>query len=104
MARGKITKKQQQTLRELEKLARGLGIKVSYGRLKFAGLKLKGGECLFKGEKWVVMDRKQPFEDQLEVFRTAINQFDLTEENIPALLKGILPISAPPEDAGSHGT
>ena len=103
MAHGKITKKQRQTLSELEELARSLGLKVSYGRLKFAGLKLKGGQCLFKGEKWVVMDRKQPFEDQVEVFRTALNQFDLTEENIPAMLRGVLASPAPPGDAGSHG-
>ena len=77
MAGPKFSKKQKAALSELEKLARRLGLRISYGRLRFAGLKLKSGQCLFRGEKWLVMDRKQPFEDQLEVFKDALSQFDL---------------------------
>ena len=90
MAKSRVTKKQEHILRELDKLARRLGLRVSYGNLRFAGLKLKGGQCLFKGEKWVVVDRKQPYEDQLDVFREAIVQFDLSSLEILPELVGLL--------------
>jgi hypothetical protein len=90
MAKSRATKKQEHILREFDKLARRLGLRVSYGNLRFAGLKLKGGQCLFKGEKWVVIDRQQPYEDQLDVFREAVIQFDLTGEEILPELKVLL--------------
>lgn len=45
---------------------------------------------MFKGEKWVVIDRQQPYEDQLDVFREAVIQFDLTGEEILPELKVLL--------------
>ena len=102
MAKSRLTKKQEHILREFDRLARRLGLRVSYGNLRFAGLKLKGGQCLFKGEKWVVVDRHQPYEDQLDVFREAIIQFDLSDKDILPELKNILglPTLADPAAAG----
>ena len=87
---GKKTKKQRDALRELEGLARRLGVRISYGRLRFGGLNLKGGQCIFKGEKWLILDRRQAFEDQLDLFREAIRQCDLTGQEIPAKLTALL--------------
>lgn len=75
-------KKQEQTLRELENLAGRLGLKVSYGDMKFGGLKLKSGQCLFKGEPWLVLNRNQPFEDKLELFRDAFGRLGLKSEEL----------------------
>jgi hypothetical protein len=86
----KRTKKQQETIRQLEKLARQVGLRVSWGKLRFAGLKLKGGQCLFKGEKWLVLDRAQPYEDQLDSFREALRECDLTGREVPPELTGLL--------------
>ncbi|MEW6266826.1 MAG: hypothetical protein AB1641_27440 [Thermodesulfobacteriota bacterium] len=77
MTAGKLTKKQVKILKDLEKAARRSGLRVSYGKLNFAGLKLKGGQCLFRGEKWLVLDRRQPFEDQMDIFREAMEEMDL---------------------------
>ena len=90
MAGAKITKKQKEALSELDRLARGKGLRVSYGDLKFGGLKLKGGQCLFRGEKWLVLDRKQPYEDQVDVFRDALDDFELRPDEIPDRLRGLL--------------
>lgn len=90
MAAGRITKKQKSSLQELEKLARKLGLKVSYGKLRFAGLKLKGGQCIYRGEKWLVMDRNQPFDEQVDLYREAFKEFDLTSEEISPDLNRIL--------------
>ncbi|MBF0531229.1 MAG: hypothetical protein HQK55_18570 [Deltaproteobacteria bacterium] len=89
-----MTKKQRSTISLLEKLARARGLRISYGDLRFAGLKLKGGLCEFRGETWVVMDRRQPFDDQVDIFREALNGREFTEELGPDLKK-ILNIDAP---------
>jgi hypothetical protein len=88
----KKTKKQQETIRQLEKLAKQVGLRVSWGKLRFAGLKLKGGQCLFKGEKWLVLDRAQPYEDQLDSFREALQEFDLSGREVPPELTNLLDI------------
>ena len=90
MAAARKTKKQQIILKELEKLAKRLGVRVSYGDLRFGGLRLKGGQCLFKGEKWMVLDRKQAFDDQLDIFLSVLNQADLSGQEIPPELENVL--------------
>ena len=90
MSAARKIKKQEETLSQLESLARRGGLRVAYGDMKFAGLKLRSGHCLFKGERWLVLDRKQPFEDKLELFRDALGQYDLSEEDFPLELKTLL--------------
>ena len=77
------TKKQKAILEALESAARRAGLKVSTGRLRYAGLKLKGGSCLFRGRRWLIMDRTQPFEDLLEIFRQALSPEELAEAGLP---------------------
>jgi hypothetical protein len=72
MPKARLSAKQKRILAQLEDLARRTGHKISYGDLKFAGLRLKAGQCLFKGQPWIVMDRRQPFDDQVDVFREAL--------------------------------
>ena len=94
MSPGKTKKKQEAQLKELEKLAQRVGIKVSYSDMKFAGLKLKSGQCLFKGRHWLVLNRKEYFEEKVNLFREALGNFDLTEEELsPELAKIISPNS-----------
>jgi hypothetical protein len=76
-----LTKKQQATLSELEKLSRKLGLRVYSGKLIFAGLKLKGGQCLLRDDSWVVIDRYQPYEEQVEVFRKGLGKVSI-EANV----------------------
>ena len=92
MARSRMTKRQRDTLKNLEKLAVSLGIRVSFGDLRFGGLKLKPGQCLFHDEKWVVMDRRLPFEEQVEVFRQAFMQMDIKTDSISPELQRVLAI------------
>jgi hypothetical protein len=67
-----LTQKQATLLTDLEKLAKGLGIRVFAGKLSFAGLRLKGGRCRLREDPWLVVDRFQPYEDQVELFRRAL--------------------------------
>ncbi|MDR2724540.1 MAG: hypothetical protein LBC90_00425 [Candidatus Adiutrix sp.] len=89
------SKKQKVTLEALEAAARRAGFKVSTGRLRYAGLKLKGGSCLLRGRRWIIMDRTQPFDDLLEIFRQALSSEELAE----AGLSGDAPAVLTPERA-----
>jgi hypothetical protein len=80
-----LTRKQALVISELEKLARRSGLKVSAGKLVFAGLRLKQGGCLFRQEPWLVLDRLLPFEEQLDVLRRALDGAPLA----PGVLEGL---------------
>ena len=101
VSKKKTKEKQEETLRELEKLAKRFGIRVSYGDMKFAGLKLKSGQCLFKGERWLILDRKQPFEDKVDLFRETLEHLDLSQEELPPDLADL--IVSPPLPLKSGG-
>ena len=90
MVAGRITKRQKKTIAELEKIAKTLGIRVSAGDLRFGGLKLKSGQCLFRGETWVVVDRHQPFEEQVDVLSEAIGALDWEPLNIDSEIVKII--------------
>jgi hypothetical protein len=68
---GNMTRRQKDVLGELERLARRMGLKVSSGRLLFAGLKLKGGRCSLREQPWLILDRQLPYEDQVETYKRA---------------------------------
>jgi len=76
------SKKQRAVLQALEEAARRAGLKVSTGRLRYAGVKLRGGSCLFRGHRWLVMDRAQPFDDLLEIFRQVLSPEELAEARL----------------------
>ena len=83
-------KKQQQILNALEKVAEQAGFRVSYGDMKFAGLKLRSGQCLFKSERWLVLGSKDRFEDKLDLFREALQEFDLSQAELSEELAELL--------------
>lgn len=73
------TKKEAEALKALELLARRIGLKVSLsnGQLRFAGLRLKGGSCLLRGNKWLILDTNQPFDELIDIYRQAISTQDI---------------------------
>ena len=101
-AKSPHSKKQQEILKLLESSARRLGLKVSVGRLMVAGLKLRGGSCFLRGRRWLILDRAQPFDELLDIYRQAVSLADLSalglaEESLEILspyLEPVLP-SAP---------
>jgi len=102
MTAKKILKQQQQDLLdELEKLAARKGLRISYGDMKFAGLRLKSGQCLFKGEPWVVLSRQDALEDKLALIGEALMRFDLSGEKLLADLVEILGLAAAPPNSTS---
>lgn len=104
------TKKEAQALTALERTARRLGLKVSVssGQLRFAGLKLRGGSCLLRGNTWLILDKNQPFEELVEIYRQAVSANDLLTSGLsddvwatlaPYFLSDALPAAAPGAEA-----
>lgn len=73
------SKKQREVLHALEVAARRSGLKVSAGQLRFAGLKLKSGSCLLRGRQWLILDKNQPFDDLVDIYRQALTTRDLID-------------------------
>ncbi|MDR2367154.1 MAG: hypothetical protein LBF58_03450 [Deltaproteobacteria bacterium] len=80
-----LTKTQNQVIGELDKLAKKNGLKVSGGKLVYAGLRLRGGNCVLRRENWLVVDRLQPYEDQLDAYRRALSGFGLMQGQLEGL-------------------
>ncbi len=91
MTAKRISKQQKkQILTELEALAVRAGLKISYGDMKFAGLRLKSGLCLFKGRRWLVLGSKDRFEDKINLFKEALQEADFSGEELSPELAEIL--------------
>lgn len=97
------TKKQQETLKALEEAARRQGLKVSSGQLRFAGLKLKGGSCLLRGRQWLILDKSQPFDELVELYRQVLSPEELVDCGLPPDLLNLEPLktAGPPTEADS---
>ncbi|MDR2459518.1 MAG: hypothetical protein LBE38_01855 [Deltaproteobacteria bacterium] len=83
-------KQQKDNLLALERLAKGLGIKVSTGKLLYAGLRLKGGQCILRKEPWLVLDRSQPYEEQLALYLEALEAKNIEISELPLNIQEIL--------------
>jgi len=73
------TNKQQEILKAMEAAARRQGFKVSAGQLRFAGLKLKGGSCLLRDRQWLILDKSQPFDELVDIYRLALSPEELAD-------------------------
>ncbi|MDR2405369.1 MAG: hypothetical protein LBE27_03260 [Deltaproteobacteria bacterium] len=78
------------TLARLEKIAKDLGIRVSTGKLFYAGLKLQPGRCTLRGETWLILDIHQPFDEQVDLYRELFATLDFDHSVIPADLADLI--------------
>ncbi|MDR2339211.1 MAG: hypothetical protein LBF40_03630 [Deltaproteobacteria bacterium] len=81
---------EKETLVRLEKLAKSLGIRVSKGKLFYAGLKLNPGRCSLRGETWLILDSNQPFDEQVDLYRELFQDMEFDESVIPEDLVDLL--------------
>ena len=77
------SKKQREVLQALESAARRSGLKVSAGQLRFAGLKLRSGSCLLRGKQWLILDKNQPFDDLVDIYRQVLTTKELIDCGLP---------------------
>ncbi len=65
-------------LEQLEQIAGGLGIEVRYETMRKESSFNPGGLCRVRGEPVVIVNRKAPVSEQVEVLASALNRFDLS--------------------------
>lgn len=68
---------EQLMLEQLEALAKGLEIEVRYETLRKETRFNPGGLCRIRGLPVIIINRKAPVRDQVEVLAAAIHRFDL---------------------------
>jgi len=82
-------------LEQLETLAKGLEVEVRYETLRRETRFNPGGLCRIRGLPVVIVNRKAPLRDQLEVLAGAIKRFDLgsvyLRPGLREFLEGISP-------------
>jgi hypothetical protein len=65
-------------IKELEEIARRLGIEVRYENLKKEGGFTSGGLCLLKGQYLLIVNSRAAARDKIDALAAAVNRFDLT--------------------------
>lgn len=67
-------KRGKELLAELEQQIRGQGVKLSYEKLQFGGLRLKSGLCWFKGKYYLFVDRYKPLGERIDLLEQALEE------------------------------
>jgi hypothetical protein len=90
-----------QLLQELESIAEKLSISVRYDDLMGADFKVKGGLCKLKGENVIIMDKKMPPRERIDLLVRALSQFDLSPIFIKPYIRHLIGDDSRERDTGT---
>ncbi|MFQ6078579.1 MAG: hypothetical protein ACE5NJ_05515 [Thermodesulfobacteriota bacterium] len=65
-------------LQELEEIAEKLFIAVQYDDLMGTDFRVKGGLCKLRGKNVIILDRRMPPKERIDLLARALRQFDLS--------------------------
>ena len=65
-------------LQELEEIAEKLSIAVQYDDLLGMDFNVKGGLCKLRGKNVIILDRRTPPRERIDLLARALRQFDLS--------------------------
>ncbi len=65
-------------LEQLEQVAKGLEVEIRYETMRKEAGYHPGGLCRIRGVPFIIVNRKAPLGDKLQVLASAIKRFDLT--------------------------
>lgn len=82
-------------LEQLEGVAEGLGIEVRYETLRKETHYNPGGLCRIRGVPVIIVNRKSPIQDQVQVLAAAVKRFDLSGVYLRPGLRDFLDRIAP---------
>jgi len=82
-------------LEQLEGVAEGLGIEVRYETLRKETRYNPGGLCRIRGVPVIIVNRKSPIQDQVQVLAAAVKRFDLSGVYLRPGLRDFLDRIAP---------
>ncbi len=77
-------------LEELEEIAEKLSIAVRYDDLMGMDFKVKGGLCKIKGKDVIIMDRRTPPRERIDLLARTLRQFDLSSMFIKPYIRIII--------------
>lgn len=95
-------KRGKELLAELEQRIRQQGVKLSYEKLQFGGLRLKSGLCWFKGRYYLFVDRYKPPAERIDLLEQALDELT-TLPDASHEPPGAAEAPAEPGEAGGSG-
>ena len=84
-------------LQELEEIAEKLSIAVRYDDLMGMDFKVEGGLCKLRGRNVIIMDRRMPHGERIDLLVRALRQFDLSSVSMRPYIRLIIG-----DDSGSE--
>ena len=88
-------------LEDLEEIAERLSIDVQYDDLMAGDITVKGGLCKLRGRHVIIMDRRTPPPERIEVLVRALRQFDLTSLFMKPYIRSIIGGGLESQDKGN---
>ncbi|MBI5044021.1 MAG: hypothetical protein HZC10_09410 [Nitrospirae bacterium] len=87
-------------LQQLEELAEKLSIKVSYDSLREGNINTKGGICRVENNYRILVDKRLPAREKVDVIARCISKFDLSQYFIaPEVRELIIAYSYEPDNS-----
>ncbi len=77
-------------LQELEEIAEKLSISIRYDDLMGTDLNVRGGLCKLRGRNVIIMDRRTPSRERIDLLVRALSQFDLSGISTRPYIRRIL--------------
>ena len=77
-------------LQELEEIAEKLSIEVQYDNLLGMDFNVKGGLCKLRGKNVIILDRRTPPRERIDLLARALRQFDLSSVFIRPYIRSII--------------
>lgn len=88
-------------LQELEEIAEKLSIAIRYDDLMGMDFKVKGGLCKIKGENVIILDRRTPLRERIDLLARALSQFDLSNISTRPYIRLIIGDASETQDKGT---
>ena len=77
-------------LQELEEIAEKLSIEVQYDNLLGMDFNVQGGLCKLRGKNVIILDRRTPPRERIDLLARALRQFDLSSISMKPYVRLII--------------
>ena len=89
-------------LQELEEIAEKLSIAIRYDDLMGMDFKVKGGLCNLRGQNVIIMDRRIPPRERIDLLTRVLRQFDLSPIFMKPYVRLIIEDGSETQDEGTR--
>ncbi len=89
-------------LQELEEIAEKLSIAVQYDDLLGMDFSVRGGLCKLRGKNVIILDRRTPPRERIDLLARALRQFDLSSISMKPYVRLIIGDRSETQDKGTR--